>query len=216
MDQNQVTREWNSMADDWDDLARVHAQSFYQMLRMHRLLPAPDADNTEKLVVLDFGCGTGLLTEKLQRTAMTVIAIDASPRMIDLLQEKVLSREWDNVIVMKTVIAQPSGAVDSLLEEYSGRVDLIVASSVLNFIPESDLQSSLSVLAQLLKPGTGRFCHSDWPHDEFEHPQGMTDAKMNSLYQKVGMSMASSHLVEFRTTPEESKLVYFGVAQRDS
>ena len=57
--------------------------------------------------ILDFGCGTGLLTEKLAPLVREVIAVDTSPNMIDVLRRK----EIGNVTTICTDIG--GGSSDS-------------------------------------------------------------------------------------------------------
>ena len=210
MDQEQVTHEWNALATDWDDLAKYYALSFYKTLESKHLLSFHEDSQS---VVLDFGCGTGLLADHLRNKCGLVVAVDASPNMVAELREKVLSREWTNVVALNQVLARSSPTLDALLDKYRGKVDLIVASSVLNFIPELDLPNTLAILASLLKPTTGRLCHSDWPQDDTEHPNGMTVEKATHLYQSGGMVMIESDIIAFTTDPAETKAVYFGIAK---
>jgi ubiquinone/menaquinone biosynthesis C-methylase UbiE len=204
-DQDAVTREWDAVAGDWDDLATSYAQSFSDTLESKQYLPKGD-----DAVVLDFGCGTGLLTEKLQDKCQKIIAVDASPQMIQQLEEKIKAREWNNVQAMTAILASPSVA-DAMVEEYCNRFDLIVASSVFNFIPDKDLSRTLQVLARLLKPG-GRLCHSDWPKDDGEHINGMTEEKAQRLYHNAGLTMVEMGIVEFKSGAHDSAPVFFGVA----
>jgi SAM-dependent methyltransferase len=221
MNLDQVIGEWNAMAEDWDDLAGSYADSFYKTLQQKNLLPDESNQDCEdnSFIVMDFGCGTGLLTEKLKDKCRTVIAMDPSPNMILLLQEKIQSREWNNVVALQEIISRPSAAIDSLLEHYTDKIDLIVASSVLHFIPESDLPRTLQNLARLLTPDTGRLCHSDWPQDEVEHPNGMTKQKAIRLYQQAGLTLVESEHVLFASSAdsqssESAATVYFGVAAK--
>ncbi|GKZ01231.1 hypothetical protein MPSEU_001074600 [Mayamaea pseudoterrestris] len=206
MNQDQVTREWNAMAGDWDDMARPYAQSFYATLQQASLLPVDEGNS----IILDFGCGTGLLTETLRTKCQTILAIDASPSMIELLQEKIQSRDWNNVLAIQGVFGGPTNLViESLNAQYTGRIDLIVASNVLNFIPESDRPRTLQLLAQLLKPSTGRFCHSDWLQSKDEHPNGMTLEKATLMYHTAGMDLVSTESFDFGSGNVD---VFFGVA----
>ena len=44
--------------------------------------------SVNEIRVLDFGCGTGLLTEKIAPLVNEIVAIDSSPKMIEVLRKK--------------------------------------------------------------------------------------------------------------------------------
>ena len=62
-----------------------------------------------------------------------------------------------------------AAALPLLVRDREGTADLIVASSVMSYIPSDDLEATMAVLVRLLKPG-GIFCHSDWPEEEVSPP----------------------------------------------
>jgi SAM-dependent methyltransferase len=231
--QDRVTREWNAMAGEWDDIrpARMYAQTFYQYCERKNLLwPCPRtivdhttaditettiADNTTTLldkqlqsptntssatettlepwIVLDFGCGTGLFVEQLQEhyqnhvstlslphRPLHIVAVDASPHMIDIVQDKILSRDWHNVQAVIGVVAHPSPDLQQVLDAYQGRVHVIVTNSLWHVLPREDWEATLQALGRLLVAGTdnddapsqghhsgsnggGLWIHSDWP-----------------------------------------------------
>ena len=89
--------------------------------------------------VLDFGCGTGLLTERLADRVAAIDAMDTSPAMLRVLRDKVERAGWANVRVLAEL---PAGA-----ESY----DLIVASSVCSFLDE--YPGTVAHLVSLLRTG---------------------------------------------------------------
>ncbi len=87
--------------------------------------------------VVDVGCGTGDLTERLAREAdVPVVALDLSPRMAELTRARGL------------------GAVTAGIEHLpfpDGAFDAVLANRVLYHLP--DLDTGLSELARVLRPG---------------------------------------------------------------
>jgi 2-polyprenyl-3-methyl-5-hydroxy-6-metoxy-1,4-benzoquinol methylase len=164
------------------------------------------------LNVLDFGCGTGLLTGKLAETCASVVAVDASPRMIKMLKDKIKCREWHNVRVHEAVLAKDSSA----LSELEGTIDLVVASSVMTFVPENDLGPTMEVIGRLLKPnGKGVFVHSDWPMSEGKQEKDiMTQEKALYMYAKGGLSLESDAIVTFSMDKSHAVDVFLGVARK--
>jgi ubiquinone/menaquinone biosynthesis C-methylase UbiE len=79
-------------ATNWDQdprrvkVARDIAQSIIQELSL-----TPDMD------VLDFGCGTGLLTFALQPFVRSITGVDSSPGMLDVFKTKIKAQNLSNV-----------------------------------------------------------------------------------------------------------------------
>ena len=92
-------------------------------------------------VVLEIGCGSGLLTRHLVAAGHRVIATDASPAMLDLARSAVPGAEQIRELVLPTDPVPP--------------VDAIVGvGHVLNYLPDLDaIHSGLDVLADALRPG---------------------------------------------------------------
>ena len=217
--QEKVTAEWEAMAGEWDDMASGYANGFYKLLWQTTGLD-PNASNgttPEIGTVLDFGCGTGLLTDKLRLVSKKVVALDASPAMIAILQEKIKSMEWENVDAAVAVLGtaddentQAATTTRRKLEDLEGTVDLIVASSVMSFVPEVDLEATMRALGRLLKPG-GLFCHSDWPKSQEKFPNGIDETKANNLYAMGGLSAKTIKIMPLDTGGEQIS-VLIGVA----
>lgn len=203
--QEHVNTEWNCMAGEWDDNPQVHAYSnhFFKILcdmtndnndldldlssSSSSALSASSASsaNNNIITIVDFGCGTGLLTEKLVKKFpnANIICLDAASAMIDLVQQKIQAQEWKNVEAHCAILARydsMKSEIKGKITELNGRVDLVVASSVMAFVPKTDLCVTMKVIGDLLKPG-GLFVHSDWPPTE-EDPNGFTDEKAVEMY----------------------------------
>ena len=77
------------MSDSWDDYAKewdVNIDAISYSEKAHETLA--NEVNIEGKNILDFGCGTGLLTERMSPLASNIVAIDASSKMIAILQSK--------------------------------------------------------------------------------------------------------------------------------
>jgi SAM-dependent methyltransferase len=214
--QDKVTAEWNGMAGEWDDLAGGYAGGFYEKLWE---LTSLDPSSSKQLTVVDFGCGTGILTAKLRKMCSKVVAIDASPRMIEAVEDKIRGGEWDNVQTFAAVLGDLSSANEVIrqqVEELHGTVDLIVASSVMSFIPEDDMEATMKVIGRLLKPDRGIFCHSDWPKSEETHPDAMSEEKASNMYDLGGLTLESMQIITMDMGGPEHPEVFFGVAKTPS
>jgi SAM-dependent methyltransferase len=212
--QGKVNIEWDGMAGEWDDLAGCYANGFFKMLCKTTGL---DPSDLQGAIIVDFGCGTGLLTAKLRRIAARVVGIDASPKMIEMLQDKILTREWDNVQALSAAlgnISEVDESVRKVVDELEGKVDLVVASSVLTFIPPEDVEATMSAIGRLLKPG-GIFCHSDWPKSEAKHPGAMTEEKATRFFGMAGLQVESTQIIKMSMGVGDSDPeVFVGVARK--
>lgn len=85
-------RNFDQDAANWDQLPRrvKVAQDIAQGM-IQELSPTPDMD------VLDFGCGTGLLTLALQPLVHSITGVDSSQGMLDVFQTKIKEQHLNNV-----------------------------------------------------------------------------------------------------------------------
>ncbi len=124
--------------------------------------------------VLDFGCGTGLLTEMISRLCSNVVAVGSSTEMIRALQRKVDDHELGNVVPLVTELTSSTIASRSgVIRDFT----LAVASSVCGFLP--DLNQSLRDIASTMRPG-GLFVQWDWI-------SAMPTQKIQDAYSEAGL-----------------------------
>ena len=210
--QASVNAEWNAMASEWDDLASGYRDAFLDLLWQETGL-----DPSAKRTVVDFGCGTGLLTEAMRRQSPNskFICLDAAPEMIEVLKDKIRAGEWENTKAFSVALASLASAEETVqkeLEAVKGKVDLIVASSVMSFVPEDDISATMKVLGDLLKPG-GLFCHSDWIKSE-QHPDGYDNEKAAKLYGMGGLDAAPHKTSTVKMMESETDNVFIGLAKK--
>ena len=140
---------------------------------------------TKSMDVIDFGCGTGLLTMKLQPFVKSITGVDNSPGMLAMLQSKVEAHQLANVRTQH-VDFEKGHRID-------GHYDLIVSSMVLHHIPES-----LAVFKEwfsLLRPN-GQVCFADLDSEDggFHgdntgvHHLGFDRAHLKKLLLEAGFS----------------------------
>jgi SAM-dependent methyltransferase len=207
--QDKVTAEWDRMAGEWDDLAGGYATGF------EALLWDKVKDDVSNWSVLDFGCGTGLLTEKLRKKVAYVVGVDVSANMATVLQEKIKNREWTNVKAFSAALGNLENESDEIrayVASLYGSLDMVVASSVLTFVPEEDVAATMVQLGKLLKPG-GLLVHSDWPKSEAKHPDAMSTEKATSMYKAAGLSTLSTETIPLDAGGDTMD-VFFGIARK--
>mgnify|MGYP000101617332 CR=1 FL=1 len=192
-----MSDSWDDYAGEWDinPDAIKYAQLAFESLTKHH--------NFSGLNVLDFGCGTGLLSEKIAGLAASVVAVDSSSKMIDILKHKKLSK----VKALACEISEESIHTNPILK--SG-FDLILASSVCAFLP--DFKKTLSDLKSLLNPG-GVFIQWDWMCSENQPDFGFNSELITNAYAKVGLSVVKV-ANEFSLTSEKgTREVIMGIGK---
>ena len=166
--------EWASSAATWDDDPYVAA---YAQAALRTLLEACGREGValSEARVLDFGAGTGQLARALASRGASVLAFDPSPAMLEQLRLR-LTDDVDGAV-------EPAS---SLTPEHVG-FDLVVASSVLGFVP--DLAASVCDLAARLKPG-GVLVQWDWEAKEGDE-HGLTQDRISEAYAAAELELRS-------------------------
>lgn len=118
------SNRFDSAAQNWDTSPRVEIarQVARAIITRGHIQPG--------MRVLDFGAGTGLVALEIAEIALSVLALDTSSGMLQVLEEKCRARDITNV---KTLCADIHST--NLPE---GRFDFITASMVLHHINDTE------------------------------------------------------------------------------
>ncbi len=170
-----MNESWDDYAEGWDSNEDVISYSDKAFRTLFEVV------NPEGLLILDFGCGTGLLTERMAITADRIVAVDPSEKMISVLQNKQLSN-------VETLIAVLSEETIKTYDLFRSKYDVIVASSVCSFLP--DYEGTLRLLKTLLKPN-GIFIQWDWLKSDEDNDSDFNKERIESAYQRVGLEILS-------------------------
>ena len=100
--------------------------------------------------VLDYGCGTGLVTLQLQPFAGSVTGADISPGMLEVLRRKIRERGLAN---MSAVLIDTDSETP-----VEGKFNLVVSSMTMHHI--QDIETLFRKFHNLLLPG-GQLCVAD-------------------------------------------------------
>ena len=175
---------WDEHAEYWDTFPNGQ---YYTKNTFGLLSEQIELDN---LSILDFGSGTGLLTEKMAPKAKQVVAIDPSKKMIEVLDDKKLK----NVVTINGVLSKATVDSNPALQN---NFELIVASSVCNFLP--NYEEVLSIIKSLLAPN-GIFVQWDWLCTKDDIDFGFTEEMIRENYDAVGLKIDSLsipfHIIE--------------------
>ena len=144
------TRDFDKEAAGWDEHpTRVQlAQDVASAIA--RAVPlAPTMD------VLDFGCGTGIVTLQLAPSVASVTGVDSSAGMLEVLSAKINRQGHTNVTTRQL---NPG-------DEVSGSYDLIVTSMTLHHV--ADIDAQLTQFFRALK-APGWLCVADLDPEQGE------------------------------------------------
>ncbi len=141
----QETRDFNAEAATWDDSpTRVQlAEDVTTAIR-------EEVPLTSDMDVLDFGCGTGLVSLRIAPFVNSVTCVDTSRGMLEVLQRKLDERRLTNV--------RPRLLEGELLDGVDGVYELILSSMTLHHV--DDVETLLRGFAALTAPG-GCLCIAD-------------------------------------------------------
>ncbi|EGQ8135059.1 SAM-dependent methyltransferase [Vibrio parahaemolyticus] len=192
-----------TMAQDWDGLAKnwesnpateQFAQSVFAQLQQLTQL--------DGIKVLDFGCGTGQLSQLLSPIVKDIVALDASEAMIEELDKKEL-------LNVEPVVDALSRGLVAQHPAFRGQFDLVVASSVLAFV--DDVESSLDIAHSLLNEG-GYFVHFDWVAESEQ--DGFTLSRSENALSNAGFVDVEAKKVFDITSDGQIMSVLMGVGRR--
>ena len=188
---------WDDYALEWDandDVINYSEKAYKSLLQVVKI---------ENKNILDFGCGTGLLTQQMASSAKMIVALDLSPKMISVLDSKNIR----NVISISEPLTIDLINVNAAFEN---KFHIIVASSVFSFLP--DYESTLTLLKSLLH-NDGLLVQWDWLSAENKPEYGLTEAGINQALNGAGFKQISITKPFAVSGPEGSMPVVMGVAK---
>lgn len=140
-------RFWTRRAASWDHGAGNNPGL---VKVVERVLEESGAGPASRAV--DVGCGSGQLTLRLAPRVASVLAIDVSPKMVELLAENAATAGVTNV--------EGRAVPVEALEIEPGSVDLVVSNYVLHHLRDPDKAVVVAKAASWLRPG-GRLVVGD-------------------------------------------------------
>ncbi|EMA2435555.1 class I SAM-dependent DNA methyltransferase [Vibrio parahaemolyticus] len=191
-----MAQDWDGLAKNWESnpATEQFAQSVFAQLQQLTQL--------DGIKVLDFGCGTGQLSQLLSPIVKDIVALDASEAMIEELDKKEL-------LNVEPVVDALSRGLVAQHPAFRGQFDLVVASSVLAFV--DDVESSLDIAHSLLNEG-GYFVHFDWGAESEQ--DGFTLSRSENALSNAGFVDVEAKKVFDITSDGQTMSVLMGVGRR--
>jgi 2-polyprenyl-3-methyl-5-hydroxy-6-metoxy-1,4-benzoquinol methylase len=134
---NKSEKFWDKSAYKFDQQGKKEEQDYIKIIeRIKKYLKTSDT-------VLDFGCGTGLISNEIAGNVKLIHAIDISSKMIEIAKNKADNRQIRNIDYSYSTIFD---------EKYkSGSFDVILAFYILHLV--EDNKKTIQRINDLLKPG---------------------------------------------------------------
>jgi 2-polyprenyl-3-methyl-5-hydroxy-6-metoxy-1,4-benzoquinol methylase len=134
---NRSEKFWDRRAREYDRDERKYVQTYHKTIEStKRHLATSD-------IVLDYACGTGIITNEIAASVTEICAIDTSSKMIDVARRRAAERSLDNVHYTKATLFDRSYQRESF--------DVILAFNILHLL--DDPQKVLPRIGELLTPG---------------------------------------------------------------
>ena len=131
-------KRFDDAAADWEEkpqrvaLARRVAEAIQQAIPL-----------ATSMQVLEYGCGTGMVSRALSPNVEKILAVDTSPRMLEVLRQKARAEGIANIETLAHDLTQHPLSAENF--------DLVMSSMTLHHIP--DIEALLPRLLATLKPG---------------------------------------------------------------
>ncbi|GGG59436.1 class I SAM-dependent methyltransferase [Paenibacillus radicis (ex Gao et al. 2016)] len=134
---NKSERFWDKTASQYDQMEQTDQDTYLQLIqRTSSHLNIND-------MLLDYGCGTGLIANEIASDVKTIHAIDISSNMIAIAEKKANERNLTNINYAHALIFD---------ERFTkGSFDVILAFHVLHLLEDEHIV--LQRINELLKPG---------------------------------------------------------------
>ncbi len=191
-----MAQDWDGLAKKWESnpATKQFAQSVFEQLQQLTQL--------DGIKVLDFGCGTGQLSQLLSPIVKDIVALDSSEEMIEELDKKELAN-------VEPVVDTLSRGLVAQHPAFRSQFDLVVASSVLAFV--DDVDTALNISHSLLNQG-GYFVHFDFKSETAQGGVSLSSSEKALL--NAGFTDVAVASVFDITSDGQTLSVLMGVGRR--
>jgi 2-polyprenyl-3-methyl-5-hydroxy-6-metoxy-1,4-benzoquinol methylase len=197
---------FDAKALEWDDspMRQQLSRALWQFIEYCGVL-------NKDMSVLDYGCGTGLMSMRLSRKVKTVYAADISTGMLGRLCDKIDDSEINNIRVIRYNMM-----LDTPLNICP---DIIISAMALHHI--QDVEDVVEKMAAMIAPGgniiLADLCAEDGTfHSTIQIPHnGFEPAYIEDLLMGNGMEITKSQVV-FEINKNDKNYPVFGISAKKS
>lgn len=145
----------------------------------------PELQNSQTKTLLDYGCGTGLVSLELNDLVHSILLVDSSKQMLDIAKRKITQRGIINANVIFADFTQ---------ENPSLKADIVLLSLVLLHIP--DTKQILQKLYNIIN-NEGKLIIVDFDlNDKINHPNvhnGFSHKELKLTLSEVGFKTVETN-----------------------
>ncbi|OZG75021.1 SAM-dependent methyltransferase [Hahella sp. CCB-MM4] len=199
---------WDKMANRYSRRPVSDVAAYEKKLSLTQQYFKPD------MKVLEFGCGTGSTALEHAPHVGSYLAIDVSPRMVDIARQKLAGRETANLSFDVATLED----FRQVREEY----DAILGLNILHLM--EDPEAVINQVFSMLKPGgvfvSNTACLKNTrPYLKLITPLGkllgfMPYVKFLSRKELEGMLKSAGFNISYQWVPETTRDVYFLIAEK--
>ncbi len=199
----------------WDKVAdRYSRQPVSDIAAYERKLNLTQQHFKRDMNVLEFGCGTGSTAFEHASHIGSYLAIDVSPRMIEIAREKLKDRPTENLAFEVATLED--------FQQVRGEYDAILGLNILHLL--EDPEAVVQQVFNMLKPGgifvSNTACLTDTrPYLKLITPVGkllglmpyvkfLSRREMEEILERAGFN------ITYKWVPETTKDVYFIIATK--
>jgi ubiquinone/menaquinone biosynthesis C-methylase UbiE len=166
---------FNDKAKEWDKKQQFHERARIIAVEIKKFLKL-----NNEMRALDFGCGTGMLSNNFRDDFKSITLIDTSSGMLDVLKEKIINEKITNFTPI---------LLDLSSENFSPEVDpfdVIYTSMTLHHV--TDTASIISKFSSILKVG-GYVCIADLVSEDGRFHQGDVDPNIHHGFDRTKLEL---------------------------
>lgn len=193
-----MVHDWDNNAAHWEkDQANIDFT--HHVFQQLKALTPLDGKH-----ILDFGCGTGLLSQFISPLCKDIVALDKSETMIEELDKKEL-------INVEPVVDHLTRGLVAQHPAFRKQFDLVLAASVCGYI--ANFQEVADIAYTLLDAG-GQFVLWDWSVEKPSLEYGLSESEIVKVLTQAGfVRIDVAHAFDIQTA-QGLKSVLMGVGQK--
>lgn len=193
-----MVHDWDNLAKNWENNT-TNTMFVQQVFQQLKTLTSLDGKH-----ILDYGCGTGFLSQMMSPLAKTIVALDSSESMIEELDKK----ELPNV---EPVVDSLTRGLVAQHPAFRKQFDLVVAASVCAYV--DDFPQVVEIIYSLLDEG-GLFIQWDWLADNALADHHLHELNVRQAFTQAGFMTIEVAQAFVINTPDGPQAAFFALGRK--